>query len=144
VWYIILTCCDIIHKLLAAWSCVLFCAGYLCVLLYGRTSFFRVCMAAYWGNLLIKKSVTNLFWCICWCELINSTKMHGKYNVKFSHVFNSFKIINLKGLVQYVFPSVKQAYREKFFPLFLNSRIWSHQIPQSSVLIFPSFQIFYF
>jgi hypothetical protein len=21
--------------------------------------------------LLIKKSVTNLFWCICWCELIN-------------------------------------------------------------------------
>jgi hypothetical protein len=25
--------------------------------------------------------VTNLFWCICWCELINCTKMHGEYNV---------------------------------------------------------------
>jgi hypothetical protein len=24
-----------------------------------------------WGKLLIKKSVTNLFWCICWCELVN-------------------------------------------------------------------------
>jgi hypothetical protein len=24
----------------------------------------------------------KLFWCICWCELINCTKMHGEYNVK--------------------------------------------------------------
>jgi hypothetical protein len=56
-----------IHKLLAAWSGVLFCAGYLCVLLYGRTSSFRVCVA-------------------CWCELINCTKMHCKYNVKL-HLF---------------------------------------------------------
>jgi hypothetical protein len=30
VYYI--TCCDIIHKLLAAWSGLLFCAGYLCVI----------------------------------------------------------------------------------------------------------------
>jgi hypothetical protein len=34
------------------------------------------------GNLLIKKSVTNLFWWICWCKLINCTQMHGEYNVK--------------------------------------------------------------
>jgi hypothetical protein len=32
---------------------------------------FPQCRNAYWGNLLINKSVTNLFWCIFWCELIN-------------------------------------------------------------------------
>jgi hypothetical protein len=30
--------------------------------------------------------MTDLFWCICWCELINCTKMHGKYNVKLSQL----------------------------------------------------------